>query len=79
MPPTIGAAIRFIRSAPVPVDHMIGKRPSIAAQTVIAFGRTRFTAPWTIQRRYRKLPAGSYVHDFACRIVRTAADAKAAE
>jgi hypothetical protein len=27
MPPTIGAAIRFITSAPVPVDHMIGTRP----------------------------------------------------
>ena len=24
-PPTIGAAMRFITSAPVPIDHMIGK------------------------------------------------------
>ena len=31
-----------------PVDHMIGRRPINAAQTVIALGRTRFTAPWTI-------------------------------
>ncbi len=38
-----------------------------------------FTGPWKIERRYHRLPAGSYVHDFACRIVRTAADAKAAE
>src|SRR5512133_948321 len=47
-PPTIGAAMRFMRSAPVPVDHMMGRRPVIAANTVIAFGRTRFTAPWMI-------------------------------
>jgi hypothetical protein len=38
-----------------------------------------FTQPWTIVRRYRRLPAGSFVHDFACRVIRTAADAKAAE
>jgi hypothetical protein len=44
-PPTIGAAIRFMRSAPVPADHMIGSRPSMAAQTVMALGRTRLTAP----------------------------------
>ena len=47
-PPTIGAAMRFITSAPVPVDHMMGRRPANAAQTVIAFGRTRLTAPWMI-------------------------------
>jgi hypothetical protein len=38
-----------------------------------------FTGPWKIVRRYRRLPAGSFVHDFACRVIRTAADAKAAE
>ena len=27
MPPITGAAIRFITSAPVPVDHMIGNQP----------------------------------------------------
>ena len=42
----MGAAMRFITSAPVPVDHMIGSRPMKAAQTVMALGRTRFTAPW---------------------------------
>jgi hypothetical protein len=47
-PPTMGAAIRFIRSAPVPVDHMMGSRPIMAAKTVMAFGRTRLTAPWMI-------------------------------
>ena len=26
-PPTMGAAMRFITSAPVPVDHMMGSRP----------------------------------------------------
>jgi hypothetical protein len=30
------AAIRFITSAPVPVDQRIGSRPMKAAQTVIA-------------------------------------------
>ena len=44
-PPIIGAAIRFITSAPAPVDHMIGTRPKNAQATVITFGRTRFTAP----------------------------------
>jgi hypothetical protein len=41
----MGAAMRFITSAPVPVDHMMGKRPMKAAQTVMALGRTRLTAP----------------------------------
>ena len=27
MPPIIGAAMRFITSAPTPADHMIGKSP----------------------------------------------------
>ena len=59
-PPTIGAAIRFIMSAPTPVDHMIGRRPKKAERTVIAFGRIRFTAPWTIAStrsgRFRRSP-----------------------
>ncbi|OPZ01743.1 MAG: hypothetical protein BWZ09_02656 [Alphaproteobacteria bacterium ADurb.BinA305] len=45
MPPTIGAAMRLITSAPVPVLHMIGNRPAMIATTVIIFGRTRSTAP----------------------------------
>lgn len=44
----MGAAMRFMTSAPAAVDHMIGKRPMKAAQTVIIFGRARLTAPWTI-------------------------------
>jgi hypothetical protein len=38
-----------------------------------------FTRPWKIVRRYRRLPAGSFVHDFACHVIRSAADAKAAD
>lgn len=41
MPPIIGAAIRFITSAPVPVVHMMGSKPPIIAATVIILGRTR--------------------------------------
>jgi hypothetical protein len=38
-----------------------------------------FTGPWKIVRRYRRLPAGSFVHDFACRVIRSAADAQAVD
>ena len=41
----MGAAMRFMTSAPVPVDHMIGTRPKKAQATVMTFGRTRLTAP----------------------------------
>lgn len=41
MPPIIGAAMRFIMSAPVPVVHMIGSKPPLMAATVIILGRTR--------------------------------------
>ena len=41
MPPIIGAAIRFMTSAPVPVVHIMGSNPPIIAATVISFGRTR--------------------------------------
>ncbi len=37
-----------------------------------------FVRPWTLERRYRKLPAGSFVHDFACKVIRSSGDAKAA-
>jgi hypothetical protein len=50
-PPIIGAAIRFITSAPAPWLHMIGKRPKRIAITVIIFGRMRFTAPSLIASR----------------------------
>src|SRR4029450_453077 len=43
----IGAAMRFITSAPAchAGDHMIGSRPKRIAQTVMIFGRIRWTAP----------------------------------
>ena len=45
-PPTIGVAMRFITSVPVPWLHKIGARPATMTQAVMALGRTRFTAPW---------------------------------
>jgi large-conductance mechanosensitive channel len=45
MPPIIGAAMRFMTSAPAPADHMIGARPINMHATVMNFGRMRFTAP----------------------------------
>src|ERR1700730_12555212 len=45
MPPTIGAAIGFITSEPMPVSHKIGARLAKTATTVISFGRRRCTAP----------------------------------
>lgn len=47
-PPTIGAPTRFIKSAPVPVDHTMGRRPINAANTVNGFARTHLTSPRTI-------------------------------
>ena len=47
IPPTIGAAIRFITLAPVPLPQRIGSNPPIIATEVIIFGRTRSTAPAT--------------------------------
>ena len=45
MPPIIGAAIRFITSAPAPWDHMMGSSPTNMTVTVIILGRRRLTAP----------------------------------
>ena len=45
MPPTIGAAIGFITSEPTPDSHRIGTRLARTANTVISFGRSRWTAP----------------------------------
>jgi hypothetical protein len=45
IPPIIGAAMRFMTLAPVPVPHRIGSSPIIVDATVIIFGRTRSTAP----------------------------------
>ena len=44
----MGAAIRFIRSAPVPSLQSTGSKPIIAHSTVIAFGRMRRAAPSTM-------------------------------
>jgi len=41
MPPTIGAAIGFITSEPIPLSHRIGARLSITTATVISLGRRR--------------------------------------
>ena len=45
IPPTKGAAIRFITSEPVPVDHMIGMSPRAIVAIVINFGLNLLTAP----------------------------------
>ena len=45
MPPTMGAAMGFITSEPMPVSHRIGARLASTAQTVISLGRRRCTAP----------------------------------
>ena len=45
IPPTMGAAIGFITSEPIPDSHRIGTRLSITTATVISFGRSRCTAP----------------------------------
>ena len=50
-PPIIGAAMRFITSAPAPWLHMIGSNPNKIAITVIILGRMRFTAPSLIASR----------------------------
>ena len=51
IPPSRGAAMRFITSAPVPVESMIGTSPQIIVATVITFGRSRRTAPSMIASR----------------------------
>ena len=57
IPPIIGAAIRFITLAPVPLDHMIGKSPAMIAVTVMILGRTRSTAP-SMTASYRSRSVG---------------------
>ena len=52
IPPTIGAAMRFITWEPVPCPHKMGNRPAMMAMTVIILGRTRSTAP-TMMASYR--------------------------
>src|SRR5439155_1391405 len=48
IPPTMGAAIRFMTLAPAPWLQRAGTRPSMIASTVMSFGRTRLTAPCSI-------------------------------
>src|SRR5580700_230185 len=45
IPPTIGAAMGFITSEPIPVSQRIGMRLARTAHTVINFGLSRWTAP----------------------------------
>ena len=45
MPPTMGAAIGFMTSEPMPDSQRIGTRLASTAHTVISFGRKRWTAP----------------------------------
>ncbi len=59
MPPTIGAAMRLITSEPVPVPARIGSRPANTTATVMAFGRTRSTAPSRIAASSVSSLAGS--------------------
>ena len=47
IPPTMGAAIGFKTSDPMPVLQSIGRRPPSVAATVMSFGRRRSTAPAT--------------------------------
>ena len=50
IPPTMGAAIRLIISAPVPDENKIGIRPSIIDSDVIIIGLSRCIAPSTMAR-----------------------------
>ena len=45
MPPTIGVAMGFITSEPMPVSHRMGTKLASTAVTVMSFGRSRSTAP----------------------------------
>ena len=40
-PPTMGAAIGFMTSEPIPLSYRIGARLSMTTATVINFGRRR--------------------------------------
>jgi len=41
----MGAAMRLMISLPVPLSTRIGSRPAMITATIMAFGRTRSTAP----------------------------------
>jgi|SRR6266481_6441356 len=45
MPPTIGAAIGFMASEPMPLSHKIGIKLASTAVTVMSLGRKHCTAP----------------------------------
>src|SRR6202035_108152 len=45
MPPTVGAAIGFITSLPIPDSQRMGTRLASTTHTVISLGRSRCTAP----------------------------------
>jgi hypothetical protein len=69
MPPIIGAAMRCITSDPVPAPNMMGNSPPRITATVMAFGRTRSTAPSRIawcRSSSEVLPAAMHA-SHACR------------
>ena len=59
MPPTMGAAIGRMTSEPVPVDQKIGTSESVAAATVISFGRRRRTEPSRVASRMSSRVTGA--------------------
>ena len=61
-PPIIGAAIRFITSAPVPMDHMIGTSPRKVVAKVVAFCRfhSKSSAKRMLCRRCQVKVGGSH-------------------
>jgi hypothetical protein len=46
-PPIMGAAIRFMTSAQIPVLQRTGTRPTIIVAAVMSFGRSRFAGTLT--------------------------------
>lgn len=65
MPPTLGAAMRRITFAPVPVPYMMGNRPAKMVATVMIFGRRRSRAPsvtasWTSSMVTARPSAAAY-------------------
>jgi len=61
IPPTMGAAIRFITSEPVPWLHIMGMSPAIMATTVIILGLTLKAAPYSIASyRWSRLKFSPY-------------------
>jgi hypothetical protein len=54
IPPIMGAAMRFMTSAPVPCDHMMGSKPGMMADAVMILGRIIFSFN-AFQKRFGRL------------------------